>query len=106
MSDYLKPGDGGSFQDWTKQAQPRWADQECLRCQGYGGWNVQLYQYLGREHAVLAHLRKYCANCGGWGWTRAEDHVHVWLFHDQQTSTLYTERCIICHRVQQIDTTY
>jgi hypothetical protein len=100
---YLQPGDDGAFQDWTKQTKPVWAEQECLRCQGYGGWNMLLNQYPRQEHARLRHFRAHCANCNGRGWTAAEDHIHVWMFHEQQTISLHTEKCSICKRIQQID---
>ena len=103
MSNHLKPGDEGAFQDWEKQSQPNWAAQQCLRCWGYGGWNLQLNQYPNQEHERLRHFRAHCANCNGWGWTRAEDHIHNWLPHEQQTIHLHTEKCSICQRIQQID---
>lgn len=118
MKTYLEPTDPGAFVDHPRQDPQRAANILgatilCPRCQGYGGWNLQTNAYAlhGREDTAenrhrFAHFRAHCVQCNGWGYvTKADaDHVHQWVRVEAIGNCLHLERCAVCGREHQVDT--
>lgn len=91
-----------AFKDHVKKVKPAWAEQECLKCHGYGGWNLKLNQYMVNE-PPLCHFRAHCSNCNGWGYTKREDHIHYWNAGVTIGNCLTRYTCKICGKLDVVD---
>lgn len=101
---YMTPEHPDAFVDLPEMPNPYKSGpaQKCLRCHGYGQWNLILNEY-SRKEGYNKHFRSFCSNCSGYGWTRPEDHIHKWKF-DRQISNCYTQyKCSLCSKIQKVD---
>lgn len=61
----LKPTDPGAFQDWVKKEPMHGFVDECPKCRGFGGWNLQVNAYGAGKHFQCT-----CSVCYGWGYVK------------------------------------
>lgn len=101
-SDYMTPDHPDAFKDHEKLPKQPWADQECLQCRGYGGWNLKLNQYM-KHKPPICHFRASCSNCNGWGWTTICDHIHIWGNHKNIGRCLHEYHCTVCGERKVVD---
>ena len=116
MQTYLEPTDPEAFVDHPVQdvafAAQYGMPVECPQCKGHGGWNLKLnaYPLHGKEdnahnRHLFSHFRASCSQCNGWGYVRHEDadHIHQWETVERLGNCLHLDRCKVCGREWQVD---
>jgi hypothetical protein len=121
MSNYLKPGDEGCFQDMEIKPLPklRWEDMidyttPCPVCKGYGGWNLKLNAYP--NNPTNPHFRQHCPQCNGWGYVKKGSTDETCVPHEMKEvagSSLNPPRpqwncyhyyvCQKCGKIEEVD---
>jgi hypothetical protein len=83
----------------------------CAKCQGHGGWNLQLNSYSLHDYENTpenrhrySHFICQCSNCYGWGFVHEnQDCVHDWEYHKSLGKCLHQYKCIHCDKIDLVD---
>lgn len=113
MHKYMSYNDPNAFLDWPMQKPAPGFEKLCTRCQGHGGWNLAINQYMmpsGYENTPenrhrYTHFRKICDNCNGWGYVHNNQACpgHEWQFAKNLGRCYNQYQCIHCQAVQNVD---
>lgn len=87
--------DATNFADITKKAPAHDYTVECMKCHGYGYWNLRIDAYGPGKHFQAA-----CGQCNGWGYVRPESPdakcLHDWGYPVTIGRCLHEYTCKHC----------